>query len=117
MFVRVLLVLLIVVWTLGTPGLGIETRTGGDVMGWVYTVAYLADILALVLTWRGRRFAPAVAAAVGAVAATLATLDVSGVLLGAPPAAMIALDAASIGIGLVLLWNARLREASVHAAT
>jgi hypothetical protein len=107
MFVRVALVLLLIVWTLGTPGLGIETRTGGDVMGWVYTVAYLADILALVLTWRGRRFAPVATAAVGAGAAVIATLDVTGILLGTPPAAMIALDVASICIGLALLLKAR----------
>ena len=104
---RVGLVLLIVVWTLGAPGLGIETRTGGDVMGWVYTVTYLADFLALALTWRGRRFAPALAAAVGVAAAAIAALDVSGVLLGPPPAGLIALDVAAIGIGLVLVLKAR----------
>lgn len=103
MFVRVVLVLLIVVWTLGTPGLGIETRTGGDLMGWVYTVAYLAVIAALVLTWRGRRHAPAVAAIVGAAAALLAALDITGVLIGTPPAGMVALDAAAVGLGLLLV--------------
>jgi hypothetical protein len=113
MFVRVLLALLLVVWTLGTPGLGIETRTGGDLMGWVYTVAYLADILALVLTWRGRRFAPAVVAAVGAVAAIVATLDVSGVLIGPPPVGLIALDSAAIAIGLFLIVRGRRMKLAV----
>ncbi len=113
MFLRVGLVLLIVAWTLGTPGLGIETRTGGDVMGWVYTVAYLTDFLALALTWRGRRFAPALAGAVGAAAAVIAALDLTGVLLGAPPAGIVALDGALIGIGLVLVLKARLMRLTV----
>lgn len=113
MFLRVGLLLLIVAWTLGTPGLGIETRTGGDVMGWVYTVAYLADFLALVLTWRGRRFAPALAGAVGAAAASIAALDLTGVLLGAPPAGIVALDAVLIGIGLVLVLKAGLMRLAV----
>lgn len=108
MFLRIGLVLLIVVWTLGTPGLGIETRTGGDVLGWVYTVTYLAAFLALALIWRGRRFAPALAGAVGAAAAIIAALDLSGVLLGTPPAGIVALDAAAIGIGLGLVAKARL---------
>ncbi len=107
MLVRALLVLLLVAWTLGAPGLGIETRAGGDLMGWVYTVTYLADILALVLTWRGRRFAPAVAAGVGAVAAIVATLDVSGVLIGPPPVGLIVLDLAAIAIGLLLIASGR----------
>ena len=107
MFVRIALVLLIVVWTLGTPGLGIETRSGGDLIGWMYTVAYLAVIAALVLTWRGRRFAPAVTAVVGAGAAAIAALDLSGLLIGPPPAGIVALDVAAIAIGLSLVAKAR----------
>lgn len=119
-FLRVCLVLLIVAWTLGTPGLGIETRTGGDVMGWVYTVAYLADFVALALTWRGKRFAPAVAGAVGAAAAIIAALDLTGVLLGAPPAGIVALDAALIAIGLAVVSKALLivtKRRSQHQRT
>jgi hypothetical protein len=112
-FLRVGLALLIVAWTLGTPGLGIETRTGGDVMGWVYTVAYLADFVALALTWRAKRFAPALAGAVGAVAAIIAALDLTGVLLGAPPAGIVALDAALLGIGLALALKAGLMRLAV----
>ena len=104
---RVLLALLVVVWTVGAPGLGIETRAGGDVIGWLYTFAYLAVFLALVLTWRGRRFAPVATGAVGAAAAVIAILDLSGVLSGPPPAGMIALDIASICIGLFVLLRAR----------
>ena len=68
---RLFLALLIVDWTLGTPGVGVETRSStnsvtNDVMGWVYTVAFLALIVALALTWFRKDFAGPLAMAVGA---------------------------------------------------
>jgi hypothetical protein len=107
---RVFLVLLIIDWTLGTPGLGIETRPGvaNDLIGWVYTIAFLALIGALALTWFRRRYAPPLAMAVGALAVVLAILDVFGVTSGAPaPAAMIAVDAFGVVIGAAIIWAAR----------
>lgn len=104
---RVLLAMLLVVWTIGTPGLGIESRAGGAAIGWLYTFAYLAVILALATTWRATRFAPVLVTAAGAVAAIIAALDLWGVLSGPPPVAMIALDATAIAIGLFLIVRAR----------
>jgi hypothetical protein len=106
---RLFLVLLIVDWTLGTPGLGIETRPGvaNDLIGWVYAVAFLALIGALALTWLRRRYAPPLAMAVGALAVMLAILDVFGVTSGAPaPAAMVAVDAFGLMIGAAIVWSA-----------
>lgn len=107
---RLFLVLLIVDWTFGTPGLGVETRpsTTNDLIGWVYTVAFLALIGALALTWFRKRYAPPLAMAVGVLAVVLALLDVFGVTSGAPaPAAMIAVDAFGVVIGAAIVWAAR----------
>ena len=106
---RLALAPLIVDWTLGTPGVGVETRTSSnDVMGWVYGIAFLALIVALVLTWRGKRSAGPVALAVGAVAALLAVADLFGLTAGQPaPAAMVVVDVGGIAISAAIIWAAR----------
>jgi len=105
---RLFLALLIVDWTLGTPGVGVETRTSSnDVMSWVYGVAFLALIATLGLTWRGKRFAGPLALAVGAVAALLAVADLFGLTAGQPaPAAMVVVDVGGIAVSAAIVWIA-----------
>ena len=76
-------------------------------MGWVYTLAFLALIGALALTWFGKRYAASLAMAVGALALVLAILDAVGVTSGAPaPAGMIAVDVFGVVIGAAIVWAA-----------
>lgn len=105
---RLALALLIVDWALGTPGVGVETRSSSnDVLGWVYGVTFLGLIAALVLTWFGRRFAGPLAMAVGALAVLLAIVDVFGLSGGGPaPAAMVAVDGFGVLIGAAIVWAA-----------
>lgn len=108
---RIFLALLIVDWIIGTPGLGVETRTtsgSSDLMNWVYTVVGLALLAALALTWFRRAWAKPLAIAVGVAAVALAIADLTGLTSGAPaPAAMIAVDLGGIVIGAGIVWAAR----------
>ena len=105
---RLFLALLIVDWTFGFPGVGVETRTSSnDVMDWVYGIAGLALIVALALTWHGKRFAGPLAMAVCAVAALLAVSDLFGLTAGQPaPAAMVVVDVGGIVVGAAIVWAA-----------
>ena len=107
---RIFLALLIVDWIIGTPGLGVETRTGvtaSEVMNWVYAVVGLALLAALALTWFRPAWAKPLAMAVGAIAVVLAILDLTGVTAGAPASgAMIAVDLGGIVIGAAIVWAA-----------
>ena len=105
---RIVLALLVVDWTIGTPGLGVDTRTGGpELLGWVYGIASLALIIALALTWLGKRYAGPLAMAVGVAAVVLAITDIFGLIDGAPtPAGMLVVDAAGIAIGVAVVWVA-----------
>lgn len=115
---RLFLALLVVDWILGIPGVGVETRTGSNpVMDMVYTVAFLALIAALVLTWRGQRFASPVGMLVGAAAAILAVGDLFGISGGGPaPAAMVVVDVAGVAIGLAIVWAASQARTVARAA-
>jgi hypothetical protein len=105
---RLFLALLIVDWVLGTPGVGIETRSSSnDVMGWVYSVAFVALVVALALTWFGQRFAGPVAMVVGAIAVVLAVADLFGLTGGgAAPTAMVVVDVFGIVVGVAVVWAA-----------
>jgi hypothetical protein len=107
---RLFLILLMVDWVFGIPGVGVETRTGGgsDLMNWVYSVVGLALVAALALTWFRQAWAKPLAMAVGAAAVVLAIADMVGLTSGQPaPAAMVAVDVGGIVIGAVIVWAAR----------
>ena len=109
---RLALALLVVDWEFGIPGVGIETRASSngimnDVMNWVYSVAFLALIVALAFTWFRQQLAGPVAMAVGAIAVALAIADLIGLTSGAPaPPAMVVVDVGGIVVGAVIIWAA-----------
>jgi hypothetical protein len=108
---RLFLVLLMVDWAFGIPGVGVETRTGGndlnDLMGWMYSVVGLALVVALALTWFRRAWAGPLAMAVGAIAVVLAIADAVGLTSGQPaPAAMLVVDVGGVVIGAAIVWAA-----------
>jgi hypothetical protein len=106
-FDRILIVVLLVVFSLGTPGLGIETRQPpqSQLADVAYGVMFLIPLVALLLSWRW-----AVPAAwlglIGALPPIVAAgLDLLGVLIGPPPAAMAAVDAGVMIAGVALAWR------------
>jgi hypothetical protein len=105
---RLFLILLMVDWVFGIPGVGVETRTGGgDLMNWVYSVVGLALVAALALTWFRRAWAKRLAMAVGAAAVVLAIADMVGLTSGQPaPPAMVVVDVGGIVIGAIIVWAA-----------
>ena len=105
---RVFLALLIVDSILGTPGLGIETRTGGPAyVVWAYGIAFVALLAALALTWFAQRFAGPLATAAAVATVVLAVADILG-LTGdtAAPAAVVAVDVAGVAIAAGIVWAA-----------
>jgi hypothetical protein len=87
---RLFLILLMVDWVFGIPGVGVEL------------------VAALALTWFRQAWAKPLAMAVGAAAVVLAIADMVGLTSGQPaPAAMVAVDVGGIVIGAVIVWAAR----------
>ncbi len=105
--VRLLLVLLLLAYIPGTPGLGVDTRTGApEVLGYVYGLAFLLPLVALAASWKWPGVASRVALGSGALAVVLGALDVTGVLAGPAPAGMVVLDLVIVALGLATSWTA-----------
>ena len=104
---RILFVALLVVFSLGAPEFGIETRQAPDdaTVGLVYAAMLVLPVAAVVLSWRW----PALAAWLGLAGAVplvvVAALDLSGTLIGPPPVGMVLVDIAFAALSLVLIWR------------
>ena len=106
MSLRALLVALLVALVAGTPGLGLETRTGGsELLGYLYAIPFLAAIAALIATWRGRGAVRWLAWIAAASAIVLSALDLLGVMNGRPPVAVAVVEIVAIlaSLGIVAL--------------
>ncbi len=104
-FDRILIVVLLAVFALGYPGLGIETREASNTpaLDIAYSLAFLAPLLALGTSWRWPRIAAWSALTGGSVAVALVLLDLAGVLVGPPPAAMVVVNAIVAVLGALLV--------------
>ena len=109
--VRVLLVLLFVDLVAGTPGLGIETRTGGSgFAGGLWVIDFLLTFAAFGTSWRWPTLWSRFAVGAGALTAVLAALDLVGVLDPVRPGAAITIvDVAAVAIGIAIVWLAARR--------
>jgi hypothetical protein len=101
---RILIIILLVVFTLGAPGLGFETRQAPEssIADAAYGLMFLLPLAALLASWKW-----AVPAAwlgvVGSIPPIVASvLDLFGVLIGPPPATMVAVDAGIVIAGLAV---------------
>ena len=107
MTLRALLVVLLLALIAGTPGLGLETRTGSSILiGVLYGVPFLAVIGALIASWRWPRATTRLAWVAAASAALLAALDLLGLTDPVrPPLAIAVLDVVVIlaGVGILVL--------------
>src|SRR5713101_462535 len=106
-FDRILLIALLLAYVPGYPGLGIDTRetSNAAALGVVYSVAFLAPLLALGASWRWPRTAAWSALIGGLVAVVLGLLDLAGVLAGPAPSAMIVVDAVVAVLGAAVAWR------------
>jgi hypothetical protein len=104
---RILIVALLIVFSLGAPEFGIETRqpSSDATAGLVYSAMLVLPVAALVLSWRW----PVLAAWLGLIGAlpvvAVGALDLSGALIGPPPVGMVAVDAGFVVVALILAWR------------
>ena len=113
---RAFLIVLILLWIAGTPGLGVDTRTSASVaLGAIYGVAFLVAIVALAATWWRPLAVPALTIIVGASAVLLAAADLAGFTNAIRPSAFLAaLEIAVAVVGVALVWSG-LRARSAFA--
>jgi len=104
---RILLVLLLVVFSLGIPGVGVETREGSNspLLSVAYSVALLAPLLALGASWKWARAAAWAAVTGGVLAVVLTVLDLAGVLGGPPPMGMVVVNVVVAILGATIAWR------------
>ena len=104
---RLLLLLLLLGYIPGTPGLGVDTRTGApESLSYAYGLAFLLPLIALSVSWKWPGIAARLALGSGALAVVLAGLDLTGVLAGPAPAGMVVLDLVVVVLGLAVAWTA-----------
>lgn len=105
---RGLLVALMLVFLLGTPGLGIETRDMSKtdaVTGAMYGVAFFAALASLIASFRWPVVASWLGLLGGALSAALTLLDLAGVFVGAPPVGMAVVDVGVAILGIAVVWR------------
>jgi len=101
---RALLVVLLICLVAGTPGLGLETRSGGsDLLGYAYAIPFLGAIGALVASWRWRRTMLWLAWIAAVSAALLSAADLLGVVDGRAPAAIAAVEVVAVTASVCIL--------------
>lgn len=88
----------------GTPGLGLETRTGGSILiGSLYAVPFLAAIGALVSTWRWPGAVGWLALIAAISAAILSALDLVGLTdPQRPPMAIAIVEVGALVVSLAI---------------
>jgi hypothetical protein len=109
-WMRVLLVVLVLAYIPGTPGLGVDTRestAAPAILGYLYGAAFFAPLVAFAASWKWPMAATWLALLSGVLAVLLPGLDELGVLAGPPPPGMVALNAVLIVLGLAIAWRAR----------
>jgi hypothetical protein len=104
MMLRALLAALLLCNVAGTPGLGLETRTGGSVLiGTLYAIPFLAAIAALVSTWRWPRAVRWLSWIAAISTVVLSALDLLGLTdPERPPTAMVVVEVAAIVLALAI---------------
>ena len=106
---RLLLIVLVLAYIPGTPGLGVDTRPAESapaLLGYVYGAAFFAPLLAITASWKWPVAATWLALLSGALAVVLPALDLAGVLVGPPPVGMVVLNTVVIVLGLLIAWRA-----------
>ena len=106
---RVLLAVLLLCLAAGTPGLGLETRTGGSVLvGSLYAIPFLAAIAALVCTWRWRSALSPLLWITAISTVALSAADLLGLTdPQRPPVAIVILEVAAMVLALAIVVRAR----------
>ena len=106
---RLLLLILVLAYIPGTPGLGVDTRdqtAAPALLGYLYGAAFFAPLVAFAASWKWPMAATWLALLGGVIAVVLPGLDLLGVLAGPPPAGMVVLNAVIVVLGLAITWRA-----------
>ena len=106
---RLLLIVLVLAYIPGTPGLGVDTRDSTSApafLGFVYGAAFFAPLVAIAASWKWPVPATWLALFAGIVAVLLSGLDLVSVLAGPPPSGMVVLNAVLVVLGLAITWRA-----------
>ena len=111
MTLRALLVVLILALVAGTPGLGLETRTGGSALvGSLYAIPFLGALGALIASWRWPRATKWLAWIGAASGVVLSALDLLGVMdPQRPPVGVAVVEIVAIlaSLGILVLTTRR----------
>ena len=105
---RILLLALMLVFLLGTPGLGIETRDVSQtdaVVGAAYGVAFFAALASLIASFRWPVAASWLGVLSGGLSAAVTVLDLAGAFVGRPPIGMAIVDVTVAILGAALVWR------------
>jgi hypothetical protein len=109
---RILLLALLLSLIPGIPGVGVETRetpaTGGvlvTIAGAGYVVLGLAPFVGLLASWKWARVAAWSALVGGVVGVLLPALDLSGVIVGPPPAGMVVVNVVIAVLAATVVWR------------
>lgn len=104
---RLVILLIVPVFVLGTPGFGPENREfSNNVIPAILAICFLAPpIVAIALSWK----MPSIAAKVGVFGGLLliatAVLDMLGLIVGPPPSGMILVDALMLLVAVAITWR------------
>ena len=106
---RILLAALLACIVVGTPGLGLETRTSSSLLvGLLWGIPFLAAIAALVCTWRWQGALRWLARIAAGSTIVLSGLDLAGLLDPVrPPTAMVIVEVVAIVVSLATLYRTR----------
>jgi len=105
---RILVAALMLVFLLGTPGLGIETRDVSKtdaVAGAAYGVAFFAVLASLIASFRWPVLASWLGFLGGGLSAAVTVLDLAGAFVGPPPIGMAVVDVAVAILGAAVVWR------------
>jgi len=104
---RVVVLLVVPVFVLGTPGFGPENREfSNSVTPALMAVALFAPpVGALLLSWMFPFEGAAIGAVGGVVLAITAVADLFGLIVGTPPAGMVWVDSLMFGVAAAIAWR------------
>jgi len=104
---RILLLFVLVVFALGTPGIGPETRPAPSegVLVLLLVLFIAPPLVAAGASFRWPRLAAWLGAVSGLLLIALGLLDIAGVVLGPPPTGMIFVDGLMALLGVAIAWR------------
>jgi hypothetical protein len=104
---RSLLGAMLLLFIVGTPGLGPETREAPSaaVTALMFCLFILPSVVAFAASWKWPTAAARAGVVAGATLIIMGALDLAGVLISRPPPGMVIVDSLIVGLGAVIGWR------------